>query len=62
MFTFLLYFLVFLVLCAIILWYFLIAIIVLGVFGLLIYLVTKVYNLIADEIRNHKEKKYQDKD
>ncbi|QHJ84625.1 MAG: hypothetical protein [Caudoviricetes sp.] len=62
MFTFLLYFLVFLVLCAIILWYFLIAIIVLGVFGLLIYLVTKVYNLIADEIRNHKENKYQDKD
>lgn len=62
MFTFLLYFIIFLSICAIILWYMLIPIIVLGVLGLLIYLVIKVYHLIADEITIHKEKKHQDKD
>lgn len=65
MFTFLLYIVLSLLLSVIawwllyMLWYILIPIIVLGV---LIYLVLKIYHLIADEIRNHKEKKHQDKD
>ena len=64
MFTFLLYIVLSLLLSVIawwllyMLWYILIPIIVLG---FLIYLVLKIYNLIADEIRNHREKKQQDK-
>lgn len=65
MFTFLLYIVLSLLLRVIawwllyMLWYILIPIIVLG---LLIYLVLKIYHLIADEITIHKEKKHQDKD